>query len=164
MADSAQKLLDDLARQSSPIAASPDQRADLELLRKRLSDLRMAAPGDLPCAIVGGSGDPVPLPESLLVLLTRAVEFMARGDSVNLISTGQELTTQQAADMLNVSRQYLVRLINDGRMPCTKTGTHRRVRVEDVLAFKAQRDREREAGLDDLTRLSEELGGYDELE
>ena len=96
--------------------------------------------------------------------MARAVEFMARGDSVNVVPTGQELTTQQAADMLNVSRQYVVRLVNEGRLPCTKTGTHRRLRVDDVLAFKTQRDREREAGLDHLTTLSEELGGYEELE
>lgn len=73
------------------------------------------------------------------------------------------MTTQQAADLLNVSRQYLVRLLEEGRIPFTRTGKHRRLRIEDVLAFKEHRDRERCAGLDELARMSEEVGGYDEL-
>ena len=60
-------------------------------------------------------------------------------------------------------RGLLVRLLDDGRIPFTKTGKHRRVQMEDVLAFKEKRDRERRLGLDELTQMSEEFGGYDEL-
>ena len=73
-----------------------------------------------------------------------------------------ELTTQEAADLLNVSRQYLVRLLEDGAMPFTKTGTHRRIRFGDLMAYKRARDATRRQGLKRLTRLSEELGLYDE--
>lgn len=74
---------------------------------------------------------------------------------------GEEVTTQQAADLLNVSRQYLVRLLDEGRIPFRKTGKHRRLRMQDVLAFKEQRDKDRRAGLRELSRLTEESGGYD---
>jgi excisionase family DNA binding protein len=90
-------------------------------------------------------------------------EVLARGDSLTIVPVGKELTTQQAADLLNVSRQYLVRLLGEGRIPYTRTGKHRRLRIEDVLTFKEQRDRERGAALDELTRMSQEIGGYDEL-
>jgi excisionase family DNA binding protein len=96
-------------------------------------------------------------------ILARVAEVMARGDAITVVPVGKELTTQQAADLLNVSRQYLVRLLDEGRIPYTKTGKHRRLRVEDVLHYKEERDKERRAALDELTQLSEESGGYDEL-
>ena len=71
--------------------------------------------------------------------------------------------TQQAADLLNISRQYLVRLLEEGRIPYTRTGKHRRLRIDDVVAYKQARDHERSESLDELARLSDELGGYDEL-
>jgi len=92
--------------------------------------------------------------------LERVVEVLARGDAITVVPVGKELTTQQAADLLNVSRQYLVRLLEGKRIPFTKTGKHRRLRVEDVLAFKERRDSERRKGLAELTRLTQEFGGY----
>jgi excisionase family DNA binding protein len=76
-------------------------------------------------------------------------------------SLHKEITLQQAADLLNVSRQYLVRLLDQGRIPCTKVGRRRAVPVADVLRFKAKRDQERKATLGELTGLSEECGGYE---
>ena len=68
-----------------------------------------------------------------------------------------------AADLLNVSRQHLVRLLDERKLPHTKTGKHRRLRIKDVLAFKTKRDKNRAAKLDKLTRLSKDLGGYDQF-
>jgi excisionase family DNA binding protein len=68
---------------------------------------------------------------------------------------------QQAAGLLNVSRQYLVRLLNEKKIPYTKVGKHRRLRIEDVLSFKERRDRDRRAGLRELSQVTQEFGGYD---
>src|SRR5262249_51904915 len=115
------------------------------------------------CKLVGPSGETITIPKSVFYVLERVAEVLARGDSISVVPVGKEMTTQQAADLLNVSRQYLVRLLDEGRIPFTKTGKHRRVRIEDVLAYKEKRDQERESQLDELTRLSQEYGGYDEL-
>ncbi|MBL9023012.1 MAG: helix-turn-helix domain-containing protein [Myxococcales bacterium] len=113
------------------------------------------------CKLVGPKGEAIALPETVFYVLERVAELMARGNSVTVVPVGRELTTQQAADLLNVSRQYLVRLLDEKRIPFRKTGKHRRLRIEDVLAFKEQRDRDRRSKLRDLSRLTEELGGYD---
>ncbi len=86
---------------------------------------------------------------------------LAQGQGVTLVPEDKELTTQQAADLLNVSRPYLVKLLEQRQIPYTKTGTHRRLRVADLVAYKARRDEERGEALAELTQLSEELGHYD---
>jgi excisionase family DNA binding protein len=148
-------------RKMTPVAAPPEQRANIAALFRMLD---AAAPRQRrACKLVGPSGDALVIPESVFYVLERVAEVLSRGDSITVVPVGQEMTTQQAADLLNVSRQYLVRLLDGGRIPFTKIGKHRRVRIEDVLAFKKGRDRERRAALDELTELSEDLGGYDEL-
>jgi excisionase family DNA binding protein len=147
----------------TPVKAPEDQRKDLadllRLVRHETSD--QGEPGQY--RLVSPSGDETALPESVFLLLERVVEVLARGDALTIVPVGKELTTQQAADILNMSRQYLVRLLDDGRVPFHRTGTHRRVRIEDVLAYKRQRDRDRIASLDDLTRMTQEFGGFEEL-
>jgi len=113
------------------------------------------------CELVGPGGERLPIPESVFYVLERVVEVMARGDSITVVPVGREVTTQQAADLLNVSRQYLVRLLDEGRVPFRKTGKHRRLRIEDVLSFKETRDKDRRAGLRELSHMTEEFGGYD---
>jgi excisionase family DNA binding protein len=74
---------------------------------------------------------------------------------------GREMTTQQAANLLNVSRQYLMRLLDEKRIPFRKAGPHRRLRIDDVLEFKEKRDKDRRAGLRRLSQMTQELAGYD---
>ena len=71
---------------------------------------------------------------------------------------GVELTTRQAADLLQVSRTHLVQLLDDGRIPCRKVGAHRRVRVEDVLTYRHETESRRRKALDELTAGDQELG------
>ena len=78
-----------------------------------------------------------------------------------MLAVGARVTTEQAADLLNVSHPYLVRLLEEGKIPCEGTGTDRQLKIEDVLAYKRARDRERDEGLGELARLTEEFGGYD---
>ena len=162
-AEAAPSSIEEQIRRMTPVAAPPDQRAAVAALFRLLDHTAHAPSPRGACKLIGPAGEEVSLPESVFYVLERVVEVMARGDSITVVPVGQMLTTQQAANLLNVSRQYLVRLLDEERIPYTKTGKHRRVRIEDVLAFKRQRDRERKAGLDELTQMSEELGGYDEL-
>ena len=155
--------LEEQIRRMTPVAAPPEQRAEVAALFRLLDQASHVRRQRGACKLVGPSGEAISIPESVFYVLERVAEVMARGDSITVVPVGRELTTQQAADILNLSRQYLVRLLDDGRIPFTKTGKHRRVRVEDVLAFKERRDRERKASLDELTRISEEFGGYDDL-
>lgn len=137
------------------IAASEDERAALTALEH----LMTIQPGRA-YRFVGPTGESVELPPSLGRLLRQAISLLARGRSISLVSLEKDLTTQQAADILNISRPYLVRLLEAGKIPFTKTGKHRRVRLTDLLEYKRRRDAERREALAELTRLSQEAGLY----
>ncbi len=154
---------DEAIRRMTPVTAPAEQRAGIAALSRALGGIHPRRRRPPVCKLVGPSGESITIPESVFFVLERVAEVLARGDAVTVVPVGKELTTQQAADLLNVSRQYLVRLLDSGVMPHTKTGKHRRLRIEDVLAYRNERDQERRAKLDELTQLSEELGGYDEL-
>ncbi len=162
-AEATARSLEEQIRRMTPVAAPPEQRADVAALFRLLDSVAHARRRRGAFKLVGPSGETISIPDSVFYALERVAEVLARGDSVTIVPVGKEITTQQAADLLNVSRQYLVRLLNEGRIPYTKTGKHRRLRIEDALAFKEQRDRDRKAKLDELAQMSEEFGGYDEL-
>ncbi|HEU4727009.1 MAG TPA: excisionase family DNA-binding protein [Kofleriaceae bacterium] len=160
--------LQEQIRRMMPVSASRETLPELweaaEQLARIVAVRKPKARRSLQPRLVGSAGEEIPLPEPMFHLLARIAEVLARGDAVTIVPVGQELTTQQAADLLNVSRQYLIRMLDANELPFTRTGgKHRRLRIEDVLAYKAKRDREREGALDELAAMTQDMGGYPEL-
>ncbi|MDQ0652544.1 helix-turn-helix domain-containing protein [Pseudomonas cedrina] len=103
------------------------------------------------------------LPTSALRLLVDILGELALGNAVKVVPVHAELTSQEAADLLNVSRPHLVKMLEEGAIPFTKTGRHRRIRFSDLMAFKQQRDAESQEAMEELVRQNRELGlGYEE--
>ncbi len=156
------RTIENQLRRMTPVSVPPEQQAQVAALSRALEGMSHTPQRRAPkCKLVGPKGETIALPESVFYVLERVAEVMARGDSITVVPVGRELTTQQAADLLNVSRQYLVRLLEEGRIPFRKTGKHRRLRIEAVLGFKEKRDKDRRVGLRELSQMSQEFGGYD---
>jgi excisionase family DNA binding protein len=104
----------------------------------------------------------IELPTFALRLLGEILSELALGNTVKVVPIHAELTTQEGADMLNVSRPHLVKLLDEGALPHTKTGRHRRIKFNDLMAYKEQRDQASYAAMDELTAQAQELGmGYE---
>ena len=99
---------------------------------------------------------PIELPAGAVALLMDILDAMAAGRGLTLIPENAELTTVQAAQLLNVSRPFLISLAEGGAIPYHKVGKHRRIRMEDAMAYKASIDRDREAVLDKLAADAQE--------
>ena len=103
-------------------------------------------------------GETVDLPTPAVRLLREILDRMAHGKAVALTALDAELTTRQAAELLQVSRTHLVQLLDAGRIPCRMVGSHRRVRAEDILAWRRKTESRRREALDELTARDQELG------
>ena len=106
--------------------------------------------------------EPIELPAGAVAMLMDILDAMAAGRGITLIPENAELTTVEAADILNVSRPFLIKLLEEGQIPYRKVGRHRRVRLEDVVNYKKAIDREREEVLDQLAADAQQHDmGYD---
>ena len=143
------------------ITASPRDAANAQAVDDLLTRLESDAAAVGHARLVGANGEQVPLSPTLLTVLRRATSLLAQGDAVALVPYHRQVTTQQAADFLNMSRQYLVELLERADIPFTKVGTHRRVAFADLLAYQQRRTAARRAALAELTALAEEAGEYD---
>lgn len=99
----------------------------------------------------------VPIPESVLRLLMSILTNMAKGNAVTLVPSHAELTTQQAADILNVSRPFVIQLIETKQLPHRMVGTHRRVLFADLMDYKRRTDADRLKTLEELAKQAQEL-------
>ncbi|MEM6159947.1 helix-turn-helix domain-containing protein [Erwinia sp. P6884] len=102
----------------------------------------------------------IELPTSSLTLLMNILGELAEGNAVQIVPVHAELTTQEAANILNVSRPHMVKLLEDGNLPFHKTGRHRRVLFADLMRYKAQRESESNDAMQELADVSQELGFY----
>jgi excisionase family DNA binding protein len=100
------------------------------------------------------------IPPSVFRVLRFVVHHMSRGDAISLMPVHMQLTTQEAADLLGVSRPFLIKLLDSGKMPFTRTGKHRRIKLEDVTEYRERRDREAREALSVLAEDAQEAGDY----
>jgi excisionase family DNA binding protein len=98
------------------------------------------------------------VPRSVMDVLANALEHLAAGRNVSVVPADAELTTQQAADLLNVSRPFLIKLLEAGEIAYRKVGTHRRVHVNSLLDYRRRDDARRAQAADELSALTQEMG------
>jgi excisionase family DNA binding protein len=107
------------------------------------------------------AGEKLEIPLAALRLMTMILAEMGRGNAVTLTPVHAELTTHQAARFLNVSRPYLIKQLESGRLPYHKVGTHRRIALRDLLEYQERSNAERDSALKELARMTQELGEDD---
>lgn len=138
----------DLSKESSRILASHLQHSSPTQKLKILG--------------TNGNEEALEIPSSAYQLFIDILSQMAQGNAVTLIPVHAELTTQEAADLINVSRPYLIKLLESKKIPFHKVGRHRRVRFEDLMNYKNQIDSDRMQALDELAAQAQELDmGYE---
>ncbi len=138
-----------------PITAQESERPALNKIQGVLQNSNSVP------KLIGPSGEAIELPKSVFYVLRQVVYHMMRGRAIFIVPEHKELTTQEAADILNVSRPYLIKLLEEGKIPFITVGTHRRIRFSDLMRYKEQRDKEREQALDEIAQISQESGMYD---
>jgi excisionase family DNA binding protein len=111
--------------------------------------------------LVGPNGERLVLPPEVFEVLRDVVEAMARGHAVTIAPVHQRLTTQEAADLLGVSRPTLVKLLDAGKIPFEQPGRHRRVRLADVIAYRERASLERRGALDRMVEIADEAEMYE---
>lgn len=111
--------------------------------------------------LVGPDGAAIELPRDIHALLVSIVGNLKAGNGVSVIPLHAELTTVEAAELLNVSRPFLIKQLDAGALPHHLVGTHRRLRLADVLAYRDRLDANANEALSALTQEAEDLGLYD---
>jgi excisionase family DNA binding protein len=132
-----------------------------EPLDELVAMLRTASAAEPSTTLSGPNGQHLILPAEVFEVLRDIVEAMAAGQAVTIAPVHQRLTTQEAADLLGVSRPTLVKLLEAGDMPFEQPGRHRRVRLADVLAYRERSSLERRAALDRMVEIADEADMYE---
>jgi excisionase family DNA binding protein len=109
----------------------------------------------------GTDGRAAPLSAPMLSLIERAARIVADGTAVDVFAQGKDLTSQEAASLLGVSRQYLVCILDRGEIPFMRTGNHRRIRSADIIAYRERRDAGRREALAGMAQEAQAAGAYE---
>lgn len=128
------------------------------LLEKSLENMMVKEPE----IEIQETGHSIVVPRRALVLLSKILEAMSKGQPMALVPSNTEMTTQSAAEFLGCSRPHLVKLLETGKIPFTKVGKHRRILFEDLLTYSQNQDTEREKRLIQMMKDDGELGLYEE--
>lgn len=149
---------------STPALMRLDSPEEIEQARessRTLSKYVDAARVRLTLQASNGKTDELILPGPVVQILLDTLAQMAQGNAVSLVPVHQELSTQEAANLLNVSRPFLVGILEEGHLPFRKVGTHRRILLRDILEYRKHIDTARAKALDELAELSQQDGlGY----
>ena len=138
-----------------PSAVSANEGSQIRALRQLVQE------GSI--KIIGAKGRKVELPRSVVGLLEEILKNMQLGKAVSIVPEHQQLTTQRAANLLGVSRPFMVRLVEEGKLPFHMVGSHRRVYLKDLLAYQKRRDEERHDSINRMARMEMEAGTYDKV-
>lgn len=142
----------------SPVTPDADSAATAaEALERVQKYLRTHPDGPATVRLADDDGEQLVVPRAAVELLSRVLAHMANGHGVSVVPAHAELTTQQAADLLNVSRPYLIGLLNAGEIAYRKVGTHRRVLAGSLLDYKHRDDMRRRAAADELASLAQDM-------
>jgi excisionase family DNA binding protein len=144
-----------------PIKLKDSRRKAARRVERDFAPIRAEAGSDSATFVLAGPSTQIDVPAEMVPLIVDILEQLLEGNAVTVAPIHTELTTQQAADLLNVSRPYLVKLLDEKVIPSKKVGTHRRVRLDDLMRFRDKDDAERRRAADELARQLDELGlGY----
>jgi excisionase family DNA binding protein len=133
-----------------------------EAQEEQVHELRELLQREGKAMLIGMGGEPaMELPEAVYSLLLQILDVMQQGKAISILPITQDLTTQQAAEMIGVSRPFFVKLLESGRLPFHLAGTHRRVYLKDLLDYKQQRDQGRHAAIERMADQAEKAGIYD---
>lgn len=131
---------------------------ELTLVERALERSTVSSDG---ARLVDADGVSVEVPEEIAALLQAVVRHLKAGHGVSVAALDAELTTTEAAELLNISRPHLIKQLEAGDLDYRLVGSHRRVRLIDVLAYRDRHDARAHEALDEMTRQAEELGLYD---
>jgi excisionase family DNA binding protein len=139
---------------NTPIFASEEEASAIQQLDQRLAPDQMK--------LVAANGEEILIPHAAYEVLRQGIHLLASGQAISMVPHSHALTTQEAAALLNVSRPFLIKLLEQGIIPYYKVGSHRRIRFQELMAYKKLRDAQCSEALDELAQMTQEAGFYAE--
>lgn len=141
--------------------STPQNRLDPSTLDREELDRLVAAFSRADCvAVIGPDGTRTELPKPIYIQLMRMIDVLQRGSAIVIMPEDETFTTQAGANFLGMSRQFLITLLEGGKIKFHRVGAHRRIYFRDLLAYREKRDNARRAVLDELSREISDAGLY----